>query len=133
MASESKANLDTQTHTTHMLPNSNTSAFLTSRLGLAQPGSDGKRVRTERKTNAERPGALWASVTITREHATSPALTCNNCGKGFCGGATRIRAHVLDDCTATDDAFLKLKEEMLALPEARSRTKRREVGLRLGL
>ena len=62
-----------------MLPNSSTSSFLQSRLGLAQ-ASGSPRVRTERKTNAARQAPLWQTVTITREHATSPALTCNTAG-----------------------------------------------------
>ena len=38
-----------------------------------------------------RPGKLWATVTVTgKELTTTPEVQCNDCGKQFCGGATRI-------------------------------------------
>ena len=92
-----------------MLPNSASSSFMSSssRLGLALTGNfDGSLARQEARGSQDcggpmgvaREGALWDSVTISRDHATSPQLQCNNCGETFCGGATRIRTHVIDKC-----------------------------------
>ena len=88
-----------------MLPNSASSSFMSSssRLGLALTGNfDGSLARQEARGSQDGggppQGALWDSVTITRDHATSPQLQCNNCGETFCGGATRIRTHVIDKC-----------------------------------
>ena len=67
-----------------------------SRLGLQQPpASTPARKRAQPKALPKREGPLWATVTIVKEHPTSPSLQCNNCGHAFCGGATRIRGWVV--------------------------------------
>jgi hypothetical protein len=67
-----------------------------SRLGLKQiPAKTGPtRVRGPSKAPPKRVGNVWATVTIVKEHATSPSVQCNNCGKQFCGGAARIQDHI---------------------------------------
>ena len=87
-----------------MLPNSSTSSFFSSRLGLEQTSHANGKKRAERKTVTGRDGPLWESVTITRDHATSPQLKCNNCGETFCGGATRIREHIVNKCKCETSA-----------------------------
>ena len=84
-----------------MLPNTSTSSFFApsgaSHLGLEQ--TDGKvgRVRKAPVSGPpKRDGPVWATVTIIREHATSPSVKCINCGKEFCGGVTRIADHITD-------------------------------------
>ena len=54
---------------------------------------------------------------IVREHSTSPQVKCKHCSGVFCGGATRIRQHFCDKCTADTPAFLEWK---LPLTEALS-------------
>ena len=112
-----------------MLPNSATSSFMqSSRLGLASTShSDGKK-RAERKTMAGREGPLWESVEITREHATSPALRCKNCNETFCGGATRIRSHIIDKCKCESEEFLKLKEKMIKEHDNKEEAKKQKTG-----
>ena len=75
-----------------MLPNSGTRNHLfSSRLGLQQsPAAGPSRVRGAPKSAHKRDGSIWATVTVVREHATSPALQCLNCGMSFCGGYTHI-------------------------------------------
>ena len=53
-----------------MLPNSGTSSFLSSRLGLStsrDASGGGKRVRSERKKVAGREGLVWDSVEVLSE------------------------------------------------------------------
>ena len=88
-----------ESQTRIMLPNSASSSFMSSsRLGLSSTAHSSGKKRAPRKAVTGREGPLWDSVTITRDHDTSPQLTCNNCGATFCGGATRIRTHVIDKC-----------------------------------
>ena len=65
-----------------------------STLGLTQTQTGPKRVRRDPVAPPKREGPLWATVTVTKEHATSHALTCNNCSFSFCGGATHIAKHM---------------------------------------
>ena len=64
------------------------------RLGLQQPrasaSATGRGVRGKRKAAPTREGPIWNSVTVTREHDTTPQVQCKNCGEIFCGGSTRI-------------------------------------------
>ena len=39
-------------------------------------------------------GDSRASVNIVHEHETNFSVNCKNCNKSFCGGATRIEAHI---------------------------------------
>ena len=80
-------------------------------LGLNQTQPGAKRVRRDPVRAPVREGDLWSTVTVVCEHGTSPALTCNNCGHAFCGGATHIAAHIREKCTAVSDEFLKLKQK----------------------
>ena len=81
-----------------MLPNSNTSNYIQSRLGLQQPRSapGPSRIRSVTSVPPKREGIVWSSVTVLSEHATSQQVECNNCSKIFCGGATRIREHTVN-------------------------------------
>jgi len=82
-------------------------------MGLAQPGSNGPRKRAPPKNLPKREGDVWKTVTVVTEHPTVPSLTCNNCGKGFCGGATRVKEHILHTCTCETTAFLDLKQKLV--------------------
>ena len=113
-----------------MLPNSGTPSFLESRLGLVTPrdaSGGGKRVRGERKKLAGREGGLWDSVQVTREHATTPEVQCNFCSKKFCGGATRIRQHLVDKCESTSTAFLAVKEKLIQVTDEKEEAKQQKV------
>ena len=48
----------------------------------------GAKPRKKRQAAPRREGDAWKSVTVLKEHETSPQLQCNNCGKTFCGGHT---------------------------------------------
>ena len=94
-------------------------------LGLNQTQPGAKRVRRDPVRAPVREGDLWSTVTVVCEHGTSPALTCNNCGHAFYGGATHIAAHIREKCTAVSDAFLKLKQkEMEKVKEAEKQAKK---------
>ena len=88
-----------------------------SRLGLQQlapRASAAPKSRVKRTAAPVRTGMIWASVTIVREHDTTPTVQCNNCPKQFCGGSTRIESHICNDCTGESDAFLDMKQKVLA-------------------
>ena len=70
------------------------------------------RVRKATKGQPKREGALWASVRVLKEHATSPSLQCLNCGQKFCGSATQIRCHVVEKCECNTEAFFDFKQKM---------------------
>ena len=94
-------------------------------LGLQQPPS--QRVGNVRKAAVKRPqrsGKLWASVSIVHDHDTSPQVQCNYCSLKFCGGATRIKEHLLFRCSSTSADFLELKESLFATSSADGETKR---------
>ena len=111
------------------------SAPFRARLGLEQiteTSSPAARVRSMPKKLPARMGPIWGSVTITTEHATSPSLKCNNCGRNFCGGETRIKEHitgtgVIGACDCETDAFLDLKQKMLEEAEDKADSKRQKV------
>ena len=97
----------------NMLPNTSSPAFmLSSRLGMASTSHSNGNKRKERQTNTGREGPLWAAVEITRDHDTSPQCKCNYCGKAFCGGATRIRDHILHKCTCASDEALHFQGKL---------------------
>ena len=73
---------------------------------------------------------MWDAVTITREHATTPQMSCNHCDHSFCGDATRIRQHICEKCTATDEAFLILKEKLLAETDEKEEAKKQKEAVR---
>ena len=68
----------------------------------------------------KRTGKVWATVTVMgKEMTTSPEVRCNNCGKDFCGGVTRLAEHitgkgVIMRCPCDKAAFLQLKAELIA-------------------
>lgn len=85
------------------------------RMGLQQQAapkaSSSSRSRNKRTAApVDRTGPIWDSVTVVREHDTSPQVKCNNCGHAFCGGATRIEAHIIDKCPCETDVFLAMKD-----------------------
>ena len=89
-----------------------------SKRGLDQMPNPGPRKRADPKKLPKREGELWATVTVLSEHATSPSVQCNNCSAQFCGGATRITAHITgksgrNSCTCESQTFLELKEKLL--------------------
>ena len=107
-------NLQQQTQTStatnctkNMLPNTGTASHI-SRLGVQQAA-----VKRERQAVTPRDGLVWKCVSITREHATSPALKCNFSQHEFCGSASRIRNHICEKCTGTSDEFCDMKEKLL--------------------
>ena len=52
----------------------------------------GAKPRKKRQAAPRREGDAWKSVTVLKEHETSPQLQCNNCGKTLDGeGGGRIR------------------------------------------
>ena len=55
----------------------------------------GAKPRKKRQAAPRREGDAWKSVTVLKEHETSPQLQCNNCSKTFCGGHTRIVNHII--------------------------------------
>ena len=105
-------------------------------------GLDRANDRTVRRRNiqggsdagAEAHGKVWATVTVMgKEMTTSPEVRCNNCGKNFSGGVTRIAEHitgkgVIMRCPCDNAAFLQLKAELIA--KAGERTGRARKKLR---
>ena len=111
-----------------MLPNSGTPSLVQSRLGLhTAPSSGPARVRGEPNAPPKRTGSLWASVTVLKEHATSPSLQCLNCGVKFCGGASHITAHIVDKCSCESDAFMELKKSSIEKKEEQVEKKKQKV------
>ena len=53
----------------------------------------------------------WDAVTILRDHATTPNVKCNYCGDSFAGGATRIRAHLIDKRLKLQSASYRQRAE----------------------
>lgn len=92
-----------------------------SRLGLNQTAQkpDGPvRVRTAPKGIPKRDGPIWKTVTVVKEHPTTPSVQCINCNKTFCGGATRIGEHItgvgsIAACTCETESFLELKQKLI--------------------
>ena len=79
------------------------------RLGLNQ-ATAGSKGRVKRKSLPKRDGPIWKSVTVLVEHDTCPSVQCNNCGKKFSGGATRIAEHItgmgaIAPCTCETDSL----------------------------
>jgi hypothetical protein len=106
-----------------------------SRLGLKQiPAATGPaRVRAAPKAPPKRVGDIWATVTIVKEHATSPGVQCKNCGKAFCGGAARIQDHitglgVISACTCETDTFRDMKQELIDKSDDSASNKRQKAG-----
>ena len=99
-----------------------------SRMGLAQPGSNEPRKRAPPKNLPKREGDVWKTVTVVTEHPTVPSLTCNNCGKGFCGGSTRIKEHIINVCTCEIAAFLDLKQRLVEGDAASEANKLQKAG-----
>ncbi|KAL1519913.1 hypothetical protein AB1Y20_023402 [Prymnesium parvum] len=86
-------------------------------LGLEQPPA--ARVGSVRKAPVRPParsGKVWKTVKVVKvlkDHATSPHVECLHCEAAFCGGATRIKEHILNKCACESDAFCVLKMELL--------------------
>eukprot|EP00966_Prymnesium_polylepis_P305402 7057197-Prymnesium_polylepis.1 len=100
------------------------------RMGLQQvapKASTGGRARHKRTAAPIRNGPIWDSVTITREHDTSPGVKCNNCGKEFCGGSTRVEQHILDQCACESEAFLTMKDKLLKKRDEKDELKKQKV------
>eukprot|EP00966_Prymnesium_polylepis_P018197 419800-Prymnesium_polylepis.1 len=106
-----------------------------SRMGLQQPrqsaSATGAGVRNKRRAQPLREGPIWNSVTVTREHDTTPQVQCKNCDKApFCAGSTRIEDHILNVCTCETDAFLAMKEKLMAEKEKKDDLKKQKVAVK---
>ncbi|KAL1527820.1 hypothetical protein AB1Y20_009203 [Prymnesium parvum] len=99
------------------------------RVGLAQTciaESTGAKSRTATGNIPKRVGEIWKQVTVVNEHKTSPSLMCKHCSKTFCGGVTRIKTHIIDQCTNTTEAFLEIKQKILDVARSESAHKRQK-------
>ena len=70
-----------------------------------------------------------ASVTVKntdKKYTTNPEVKCNNCGKEFSGGVSRIGEHITTKCKGSGDAFEALKTKVLKETEARTDCKKRK-------
>ena len=106
------------------------------RMGLQQPRASASAscagVRVKRKAAPTRDGPVWKSVNVTRQHDTTPAVQCNNCGKQFCGGSTRIEMHILEQCTCETDTFLEMKQNLIAKREQKDEKKKQKQTIEAG-
>ena len=83
---------------------------------------------TNKRTAApDRTGPIWDSVTVVREHDTTPQVKCNNCVHAFCSVATRIEAHIIDKCPCETDVFLAMKEKLLKKREEKDDAKKQKM------
>ena len=115
----------------NMLPNTSTPTFmLSSRLGMETTAHSNGNKRKERQTITGREGLLWASVEILKDHSTSPNLKCNYCGHTYCGGATRIKNHIINVCTCDTEEFCELKEKITNEQEDKQADASRKVAAR---
>eukprot|EP00966_Prymnesium_polylepis_P179143 4147792-Prymnesium_polylepis.1 len=57
--------------------------------------SNGAKAVKKRNAAPDRSGTEWQCVTVVTEDDKNPSVQCKFCNKKFCGGATRIRSHVL--------------------------------------
>ena len=70
---------------------------------------------------------------------TSPELECNDCGKNFAGGATRIKEHILKQCHCSTTQLQALRAKLRAQAVTQVNNTQpileqdRQVGLRLRL
>lgn len=100
------------------------------RLGLNQDIASSKG-RAKRKSLPKRDGPIWKSVTVLVEHDTCPSVQCNNCGKKFSGGATRIAEHVtgmgaIVACTCATESFLNMKQMIIEQQNAKAEKKQQK-------
>ena len=98
-----------------------------SRLGLNQTNDGTVRKRKPSTNLPKRDSDVWMTVTIVKEHPTVPGLKCINCSKAFCGGANRIKEHILNTCPCETDAFCELKQKLLTSEVASKETKKQRV------
>ena len=64
-----------------------------------------------------------------KKYTTNPEVKCNNCGKEFSGGVSRIGEHITTKCKGSGDAFEALKTKVLKVvkeTEARTDCKKRK-------
>ena len=61
-----------------------------------------------------------------KKYTTNPEVKCNNCGKEFSGGVSRIGEHITTKCKGSGDAFEALKTKVLKETEARTDCKKRK-------
>lgn len=74
------------------------------------------KVRPAAKKLPCRQGEIWATVTIIQNekaYTTSPELICIDCHKRFAGGVSRIKAHIVKQCTCNKEEVKELKKELL--------------------
>jgi Fe-S-cluster-containing dehydrogenase component len=53
-------------------------------------------------------------------------VKCKFCLHGFCGGATRIREHIVTKCEATSEAFMRIKEKLLTVSDEKEEKKKQK-------
>jgi hypothetical protein len=98
------------------------------RLGTAQVVDNGK-IKSRKPPNKppQREGPLWGSVVVTKEHPTSPTVKCDHCNGTFCGGATQIATHIMEQCTGHTDAFMTLKTKTTEVHLEKQATKKQKL------
>lgn len=74
--------------------------------GLDQPfqASGRGKVRKAALSLPIRLGAVWSTVTVSmneKAYTTAPDVQCNDCKKTFNGGVTRIKVHILKQCSCS--------------------------------
>lgn len=95
--------------------------------GLAEPfRATGKgKVRPMAKKMPIRKGEIWGWVEVIyneKAYTTAPDLSCRGCGKKFSGGVTRVKHHIVRQCSSDSEALKELQKKLLQEEE-----KKREV------
>lgn len=99
------------------------------RVGLthtAQPASSGRKSRPASTFVPVRNGEVWKQVTVVKDHQVNPRVECNHCSKEFCGGVSRIKLHITEQCQSSTETFFAAKEKLLNLIEADKSKKRQK-------
>mmetsp|Transcript_25022 Transcript_25022/g.60444 ORF Transcript_25022/g.60444 Transcript_25022/m.60444 type:complete len:672 (-) Transcript_25022:220-2235(-) len=60
---------------------------------------------------------------VKKDHATSPTVVCIYCDATFCGGATRIKEHIISKCPCESESFCTLKMELIKEKEVQEAVK----------
>lgn len=75
------------------------------------------KVRPHAKSMPIRKGDVWKTVSVTfndKAYTTAPDLVCIDCKKVFSGGASRIKQHIIKQCTCSTDTLKELKKKIIS-------------------
>lgn len=96
--------------------NESMASCATTGLGKEYISSGKGKVRPAAKKMPVRSGPIWKTVRVKsndKAFTTAPELVCLDCQKSFSGGVSRVKGHIMKQCTCSTQALKELKQSLL--------------------